>query len=519
MHLLYDARLLHRPLSGLERVQRNQLRELAARPEVVRLRALVQRGAPVQVRFSNKVELVEVSDTEEILEILLDPDQSRRPDLLHLTWFPDRNPRDLFLPYAARASVLTVHDAILNRHPEYHASTRGAEWYQRFSRLLVRSVDRVLVDTDSGREEAVSDLGAERDRVDIAPLSVDPDLTGPLPADELAGRLERLGAGGDYFVAVGKDYPHKDHKTLMRALARLPGSSTLICAGTRVYQPPDGVGETLDDVVQAADLGPRVRWVSDLTDADLKALLQGSKGLVFPSREEGFGLPPLEAMHLGVPVVAADATSVPEVVGDGALLFQPGDDRELASLMQRLLAGGDEIAELVERGRRRAAWFTWERCAEATLRSYENAIGEMRDPDSPAREVPLTELLEVVASSPFGAVQALRTWQERCLEAERHAWQVEDHRDELASELAAARAEKVRAERERDQALDQLENMPEHYEKATETIRILEAETRRMDAEIARLKGLVPRWSVRRGAGKVARLLGRDRRHDRSDRS
>ena len=108
MHLLFDARLLHRPLSGLERVQRNLLRELSGHPEIGRLRALVRPGTKLPAdlggaEFDRRVELIEVARSEDILALLLHKDKDQRPDVYHLTWFPDREPWDVMLPLAASA--------------------------------------------------------------------------------------------------------------------------------------------------------------------------------------------------------------------------------------------------------------------------------------------------------------------------------------------------------------------------------------------------------------------------------
>ena len=183
MHLLFDARLLHRPLSGLERVQRNLLRELAARSDITRLRVLIKPGTklPADVGERQNVEPVEVATTEDILAVLLDPDPTERPDVYHLTFFPDRNPRDLLLPMAANASVVEVHDAILNRHPEYFPQREEWEWYHTFVQRLVRNCDRLLVHSRSVAGEVVKDLNGDRQIIDLAPLAVDPVLKELLP--------------------------------------------------------------------------------------------------------------------------------------------------------------------------------------------------------------------------------------------------------------------------------------------------------------------------------------------------
>lgn len=416
MHLLFDARLLHRPLSGLERVQRNLLRELGERAEIERLRVLVMHGTRLPDTFPRRAEVVAVHGTEDVLRVLLHPDLDQRPDLYHLSWFPDRNPRDLWLPIAARASVVEVHDAILNRHPEYHPSRASWQWYHDFVRQLVRSCDRLLCHSRSVVREVERDLDGDPAIADVAPLAVEPSLRTPLPADEVRTRLSRLRVHGDYFLAVGKDYPHKDHATMFRALARQPRRVQAVIAGSQVWHGP----ESTRTLLQELGLTDSVRWIEGLDDDDVKALLQGAKALVYPSLEEGFGLPPIEAMALGCPVLAADAMSIPEVCGDGAWLFRPGDDQRLAGMMQSVLAGGDEIRQLVARGREREQQYSWRRCADLVIECYRNALQASMRRRRRRATLPadLRGTLEVIARAPFNESRELAAWQERCLSVE-----------------------------------------------------------------------------------------------------
>ena len=438
MHLLFDARLLHRPMSGLERVQTNLLRELATRREVRRLRLVILAGTKLPAALGRDFETVEVDGTEGILRLLLAEPASERPDLYHLTWFPDRTPRDLWLPIAAKASVVEVHDAILNRHPEYHPDHATWAWYDAFVRQLVRSCDRLLVHSQSVAKEAVRDLGADERLIHVAPLAVDPALAEPLPDAELRQRLARLDLGGDWFVAIGKDYPHKDHGTLFRALATLPDSVHLVCAGSKVWHRP---GETSDELLRALRIEHRVRWVQGLPDEDIKALIQGARALVYPSREEGFGLPPLEAMAVGTLAIASRATSMPGVCGDGAWLFEPGHAAELAGLMRKAVAGGAEADAQRARGRVRVATFSWKRCADFTLECYRAALGASRAQPRvrPVLTPDFEGALQVIARAPFSDGSELRAWQERCLAAELHARALEgrDHPLRQRLELGA----------------------------------------------------------------------------------
>ncbi|MBX3462911.1 MAG: glycosyltransferase family 4 protein [Planctomycetes bacterium] len=433
MDILFDARMLNRPLSGLERVQLNVLRELSNLPQVKRLRVIVIRHTNPAKPLPERVERCEVWTTEDIVKVLTDPAQ--RPDVYHMSWFPDTTPRDLFLPLLAPASVVEVHDAILNRHPEYFPDQEHWRWYNGYIQRLIRNCDRLLVHSESVKGEIERDLHGDPSIADVAPLAVDPDFHAPLPADEVQRRCRRIGFEGDFLLAVGKDYPHKDHATLLRALARLPKSVRLCIAGTKIWKNP---GETSDEIIAKLGLGDRVQWVQGLDDQDVKALIQGCRAMAYPSLEEGFGIPPIEAMALGTPVVAAAAMSIPEVCGDGAWLHRPGDERQLADLLQKCLRRGADVQELIARGKAREQTFSWRRTAERTFACYERAIASARDGTSPRRPLDPTvaESLAIAARYKFNELEReLAAWQQRCLGAETQLHEARLHAGKLEAQL------------------------------------------------------------------------------------
>lgn len=416
MDILFDARMLNRPLSGLERVQLNVLRELSQLPQVKRLRVVLLANTRTAKPLPRSVERCEVWTTEDIVKVLTDPAQ--QPDVYHMTWFPDTTPRDLFLPLLAPASVVEVHDAILNRHPEYFPDRQHWEWYNSYIKRLVRNSDRLLVHSRSVIGEIERDLHGDPSIADVAPLAVDPDFHQPLDAAKVRARCKKIGFEGDFFLAVGKDYPHKDHATLLRAMAALPTSVRLCIAGTKIWKNP---GETSDEIIAKLRLGDRVKWVQGLDDDDIKALIQGARAMVYPSLEEGFGIPPIEAMALRTPVVAANAMSIPEVCGDGAWLFQPGNATELVQLLRKVLAGGPDVQALTERGAARERTYSWRRTAELTLQCYQNAIATAREGTSPRPKLDpaVRDSLAIAARYKFNDLEReLAAWQQRCLGAE-----------------------------------------------------------------------------------------------------
>jgi glycosyltransferase involved in cell wall biosynthesis len=297
-------------------------------------------------------------------------------------------------PTRRAARVVTVHDLTMVRYPEMCEP-------QTLSRLdlLRRAVaEGAWVHTPSRfvAAEVVAELGAEPSRVRAVAHGIPlPDV--PLPGVPLPGvpppevpppevpapGVSRvapspgvdLPAGvARYVLAVGTIEPRKDYPGLVRAFTAVAATRPdlgLVLAGA----PGWGSG-ALDAEIAASPFASRLVRTGYLDDGQLVALMAGASVLAYPSRYEGFGFPPLQAMALGVPVVATAAGAVPEVVGDGALVVAPGDVEALAGALAEVLDDVGRRAQLVERGRARAAGFSWEACADGLAHLYRSAHDE-----------------------------------------------------------------------------------------------------------------------------------------------
>jgi glycosyltransferase involved in cell wall biosynthesis len=261
--------------------------------------------------------------------------------------------------------VYTVHDLMPLLHPQWF--DRVHRW--GFRRAVAEARDRaaaVIADSVSTADAAVAVAGMDRDRVSIVPLGVPAAFLAPVAAADIDRVTSGLGVTAkSYVVCVGHVNERKNVATLVDALARLGDARpTLVLAG------PDGVGaDRVRALVAMHELDAWVRFAGFVGDRDLPALVAGSRALLHPSRHEGFGLPPLEAMALGVPAVVADTTALPETVGDAALVAD-ADDPDAWAAAIAALDDEDLTASLGDRGRVHARQFTWSRTAAETLAVY-----------------------------------------------------------------------------------------------------------------------------------------------------
>ena len=279
-------------------------------------------------------------------------------------------------PTRRAARVVTVHDLTVVRFPELCDAASLA-----FPRLVRRAVaEGAWVHTPSHfvAQEVVEMLGADPERVRAVYHGVDAPAPGAgppagVPADAPAGPPPSPLPPGvtRYVLAVGTIEPRKDYPGLVRAFARVAASRpdiALVVAGA------DGWGaDAFHAAVRSCPVRQRVVPLGYVGDDELHRWLGAAVMLAFPSVYEGFGFPPLEAMAAGVPVVATAAGAVPEIVGDAAVLVEPGDGDALAEAMARVLDDPQLRTSLGEKGRCRAEQFTWAACGAGLGALYADA--------------------------------------------------------------------------------------------------------------------------------------------------
>jgi glycosyltransferase involved in cell wall biosynthesis len=263
--------------------------------------------------------------------------------------------------------VVTVHDLAFQRLPELFPS----KWrwlYRAGLRAAVKRADAILVPSQNTADDLVTTTSIQPSRVHVTPLAPSLVATNQDPAET----LERLGVPQPYVLSVGTLEPRKNLVRLVRAYRQVAPDvpHALVLAGA-----PGWRAEALEAELARSGPGTIVR-TGTVSSEDLDVLYRGADVFAYPSLYEGFGLPVVEAMGRGVPTLASNTSSLPEVAGDAALLVDPTDVSEIAEGLARLLTDAPLADDLRQRGLQRAATFTWAATARATLDVYRHLTGD-----------------------------------------------------------------------------------------------------------------------------------------------
>jgi glycosyltransferase involved in cell wall biosynthesis len=325
-----DARAAVRAeIGGVERVAREMVRQL---PELRPERYRVLRPSP---RLAHR--------SGHLWEQTVLPRAARDAAFLYC-------PANL-APLVSRRNVVVIHDVAALRHPEWYSRAYAA-YQRRMVPAIARRARRVVTVSEFSRGELAEVLGLDPDEIAVVPNGVDPGTFSP-EADPAPARAAH-GIEGRYALVVGTRIARKNATALRSARRRLAdlGVELVLAGSGRSYMRS---GEE-----------PPARALGYVDDALLPGLYAGAELLLMPSLYEGFGLPCLEAMACGTPVVAADRGALPETCGGAAILVDPDDDQALADAAEAAVADPDRRARLREAGRGRAAELTWDRAARAT---------------------------------------------------------------------------------------------------------------------------------------------------------
>ncbi|HEX8494169.1 MAG TPA: glycosyltransferase family 1 protein [Pyrinomonadaceae bacterium] len=373
MHIAIDAHAVGTGLAGNESYVTNLIEALAEVDTANRYTLYVTRREAIE-RYKGRWPHVSVRLTQPHTPLVRIPltlvaELRRRPvDLLHVQYTAP--------PFAPCPVVATIHDLSFEHLPQ--TFKRRSRLQLRLTvRRTARAAAHVIASSEYSRRDIVTTYGIAEERTSVTHLAAPAHFAPVTDEQEMKRVRELYGIEGDYILAVGSIQPRKNLVRLIAAYALLhrarPSQALprLVLAGKRAWL----YGETLR-AVREHGLHNFVTFTGYVSGQDLPALYTGALCFVYPSYFEGFGLPPLEAMQCGAPVITGDRTSLPEVVGDAGLMFDPFDEQALHFALARMIDDAALRAELRRKGLERARLFDWRKTARLTLAAYERAVRE-----------------------------------------------------------------------------------------------------------------------------------------------
>ncbi len=311
---------------------------------------------------------------------LIDQNTTHKKPLIHLprwikTWYWPRSCRDrifhtpnYLLPRYAENGVITVHDLSVFKFPETHPAARLRQFEKSFQQSLDIAA-HLITDSEATRQEVMAYFGWPSDRISAIHLGV-AAVYAPRTAAQLAPRLQRYGlSAGGYALCVSTIEPRKRIDRLLLAYARLPkdlrAAYSLVIIGGRGWQ-----SEALHDQMEMAQQAGWLHYLGFVDEADLPALYAGARLFIYPSIYEGFGLPVAEAMASGVPVIASNRSTLPEISAGAALLIDPDDHDAFVTAIESALLDESWRQTHIAAGLNVAAGYSWDTCFQKTCGVY-----------------------------------------------------------------------------------------------------------------------------------------------------
>lgn len=382
MHIAIDAHTVGTNLAGNETYITNLIEALADLDQINRYTLYVTKREAV-ARFTHRWPHVAVRLTLPHTPLIRIPitlvaELRRRPvDVLHVQYTAP--------PFAPCPFVATIHDLSFEHLP--HTFTRRGRLQLRLSvRRTARRATHLITSSDYSAQQLTAEYKIAPERITVTPLAASPVFAPVTDMAELGRVRAKYKIAGPYLLAVGSIQPRKNLVRLIEAYARLrralreANAPSLVLVGKQgwLYEETMRAARAVikDENLFARE--GRLIFTGYVPENDLPALYSEALGFVYPSYYEGFGLPILEAMRCGTPVIAGNLTSLPEVVGDAGLLVDPFDVEAIGAAMRRLVDDDELRRALSARGRARAAHFDWRKTARATLDVYERVAARNR---------------------------------------------------------------------------------------------------------------------------------------------
>jgi glycosyltransferase involved in cell wall biosynthesis len=318
-------------------------------------------------------------------------------ELVALSWRLFRLRLDLYhathyvLPVATPSRVVvTIHDIIHLLYPQFLPNRIAFYYAQRMMRRSLSSADRTIAVSENTRSDLVEYFGVDGSSIDVVYNGVDDTFREKLSEEDLERWLRQLGIRRPYLLFVGNPKPHKNLDRVVQAYAQAQKladlDAPLVCVGDRT-----AAQFKLRQRAEQLGVGDKVRLLGHVAQEALPALYQGASLFLYPTLYEGFGLPVVEAMASGTPVLTSNTSALKEIAGGYAHLVDPLDTERMAKAIVRLMTDDEYRARLAEQGRTRAQDFHWRRTAERTLEVYLDVLRTKGTPHLRRRRNPCEE--------------------------------------------------------------------------------------------------------------------------------
>jgi glycosyltransferase involved in cell wall biosynthesis len=290
-------------------------------------------------------------------------------DILH---FPISAPS--YFQLSSTKVIVTVHDLTFILYPETMTKISQLYW-SFFMKRGIKTAKRIIAVSKSTKDDLIKHYNIAEEKVKVIPEALTHNFSSSLPTNNFQSVKDKYGLPEKYLLYVGTLEPRKNIKRLLQAFYKVKSkkkfSHKLVIAGKKGWMFSD-----IFETVKKLGLENEVIFTDFVLDKDLPGIYLGAEVFVFPSLHEGFGLPPLEAMFYGIPVLTSNSSSLPEVVGDAGILVNPQDPDDIANGILRLLGDQQLRNRLKEKGLQRAHNFSLERMAKKTLEVYEEVTNE-----------------------------------------------------------------------------------------------------------------------------------------------
>ncbi|TET54003.1 MAG: glycosyltransferase family 1 protein, partial [Actinobacteria bacterium] len=274
---------------------------------------------------------------------------------------------DFVLPTSKKPSVLTVQDLAFLRYPEFY-TWKNKTYMKSVASFSIKNADALITTSENTRKDLIDLLMVKEDKIFVIYPGVD-SIFKPASAQDKEKVKKKFGLPQNYILAVGTLEPRKNLSCLLKAFALLKKKSDfdfkLVIVGEEGW-----LYKRIFNDIKKQDLEKETIFTGFIQDKDLPAIYSGASVFVYPSLYEGFGLPALEAMACGTPVVCSNTSSLPEVVGKAALKANPEKPEEFANAISKIVSDANLAKELSKMGYERAKQFSWEKTAKETLSVY-----------------------------------------------------------------------------------------------------------------------------------------------------